>query len=117
MKDRKQIVDHFIASLMANAAIAESLDTSFLLEISGDGGGTWQFICKQPFRVEEGSSAEGRGTADCTISLSSLDLHDILQGQLNPQAAFVTGRISVSGRVEEALKFPILLETFVGEGR
>lgn len=42
--------------------------------------------------------------ADCTIHGRTFDLMAILQGQLNPVTAFMTGRIQVDGALNVAMQ-------------
>ncbi|GGB40937.1 sterol-binding protein [Roseibium aquae] len=42
--------------------------------------------------------------ADCTISISSEDLAELLSGDLNPTAAFMGGKMKVDGDMSVAMK-------------
>jgi len=42
--------------------------------------------------------------ADCTISISSEDLGELLSGDLNPTAAFMGGKMKVDGDMSVAMK-------------
>lgn len=42
--------------------------------------------------------------ADCTVSISPDDLSDLLAGELNPTAAFMSGKIQVEGDMSVAMK-------------
>lgn len=42
--------------------------------------------------------------ADCTISISSEDLADMLSGDLNPTSAFMGGKMKVDGDMSVAMK-------------
>lgn len=44
------------------------------------------------------------GAADVTLSLTLADLEEILSGGLNPQMAFMTGRLSVDGDMALAMQ-------------
>jgi putative sterol carrier protein len=41
--------------------------------------------------------------ADCTIGVSKSDLEDLLAGDLNPTAAFMQGKLKVSGDMSIAM--------------
>ncbi len=42
--------------------------------------------------------------ADCTITMASEDLDDMLSGDLNPTAAFMSGKLKVDGDMSVAMK-------------
>ena len=42
--------------------------------------------------------------ADCTVTISPEDLSDLLAGDLNPTAAFMSGKIQVEGDMSVAMK-------------
>jgi putative sterol carrier protein len=46
----------------------------------------------------------GDGTADCTVGMSLADLSALIQGELDPATAFMTGRMKVSGDMSVALR-------------
>jgi putative sterol carrier protein len=47
--------------------------------------------------------------AACTVALSLATLGDMLEGELDPSVAFMTGRFKVSGDMSVALKLQRLL--------
>jgi putative sterol carrier protein len=56
---------------------------------------------------------EGGGEADCTIHISDQDLVELFSGKLEPQMAFMTGKIKIEGDIMLAQK----LETLVASPR
>ncbi len=42
--------------------------------------------------------------ADCTITMAAEDLDDMLSGDLNPTAAFMSGKLKVDGDMSVAMK-------------
>jgi putative sterol carrier protein len=50
------------------------------------------------------------GDADTTIGISGGDLTKMIEGDLNPTLAYMTGRLKVSGSMGVALKISQLLE-------
>ncbi|XP_061903101.1 sterol carrier protein 2 [Entelurus aequoreus] len=56
-----------------------------------------------------GSVANQPGTkADCTLSMSDEDLLELMTGKLNPQTAFFTGKLKVTGNMGMAMKLQSL---------
>lgn len=55
--------------------------------------------------VNQGSS----GKPDCTVSIATKHLSDIVEGKLNPQMAFMTGKLKVKGNMGLALKLGAIL--------
>mmetsp|Transcript_577 Transcript_577/g.951 ORF Transcript_577/g.951 Transcript_577/m.951 type:complete len:119 (-) Transcript_577:55-411(-) len=53
-----------------------------------------------------GKIAKGKeGTADATFTVSDDDLIAISQGKLNPQVAFMQGKMKIKGNMAKATKF------------
>lgn len=48
--------------------------------------------------------------ADCTISMKLQDFESLLQGELNPMMAFMTGKIKVKGDMGIAMKLQSLVK-------
>ena len=74
------------------------MNTSYLFEI--DGAGTWKVD------VADGNVTvtEGGGDADVTIRTSSETFSAIASAELNPTAAYMTGKLKVEGDMGAALK-------------
>lgn len=47
--------------------------------------------------------------SDCTIRISTANLHKLISGKLNPMTAFATGKLKVTGDMSVALKLGKLL--------
>lgn len=54
--------------------------------------------------VQGSSVSNDDADADCTIKISADNLKDLLDGELNPTAAFMSGKISVEGDMSVAMK-------------
>lgn len=60
----------------------------------------------------KGSIQEGKhGKADATFTLLDSDAFNLFQGTLNPQTAFMQGKMKIKGNMQAATKFnPELLQ-------
>ena len=79
-------------------AKAAGLNASYRFEI--DGAGSWLV------EVDDGKvsvSADG-GDADCTISTSAETFMKIANGEQNPTAAYMSGKLKVKGDIGQAMK-------------
>ena len=79
-------------------AKAAGMTASYLFEI--DGAGTWTV------NVDDGkvSVGENGSDADCTISTSSETFMKIANGEQNPTAAYMSGKLKVKGDMGQAMK-------------
>jgi putative sterol carrier protein len=67
---------------------------------------TWTIdLTKDSDFVSEGST----GNSQCQVSISSEHLQDILNKKLNPQMAFMTGKLKVKGDMGLGLKLGTIL--------
>ena len=85
--------------------LVAKVNTSYKFVINGDGGGTWVVDLTQP----GGSIQAGDGDAKCTITMGSQEFLDLINRKLNPQMAFMTGKLKVAGDMSLALKLGALI--------
>jgi putative sterol carrier protein len=91
--------------LAADPASARSAAAVFQINVTGDGGGSWNVDLKNDPPV----CKEGTGAADCTITMSNEDFKAIRQ---NPQASmqlFFQGKLKVQGNPMLATKLQKIL--------
>ena len=95
--------------------MSEKLDTAAaaLREKLGSGGfdGSVKFDIEDEgqIRIVNGEVTTGDGDADCTIAASMDTFHEMFQGELDPTAAFMTGKIKIDGDMGVAMKLGQLL--------
>ncbi|RZV50175.1 MAG: wax ester/triacylglycerol synthase family O-acyltransferase, partial [Deltaproteobacteria bacterium] len=72
----------------------------FQLRITGAGEQTWMID------MQDRSVTEGNGRpADATLTILDAHLAEILRGNLDPQIAFVQGKLRVEGDINKAIEF------------
>ena len=74
------------------------MNNSYLFDIEGTG----QWLVT----IQEGvvSVREGGGEADCTIAASEDNFQKILNGEQNPTAVYMTGKLKIKGDMAAAMK-------------
>lgn len=107
MKTPKDIIEIEIAGkLKAKPEKAATLNAVIEFEITGANGGTWTLDCTKPGgEVTPGST----GSARLTVTMLDTDFADMYAGALNPQKAFLTGKVKVKGDMSLALKLGSIL--------
>jgi putative sterol carrier protein len=84
-----------------NAAAAAGVNATYQFDLTGDGGGTWQVkVGPGGAEVSEGAP----GPANITITMAAGDYLDMINGKLNPQMAFMGGKLKIKGDMSLALK-------------
>jgi putative sterol carrier protein len=80
---------------------AGDLRATYAFELAGDGGGAWTVhVADGVLRVTDGAD----GDADVTLRASAADWMSIVEGRMDPQLAYLTNRLKVSGNIELALR-------------
>lgn len=92
----KDLPNHF------QTAAAKGMQTVYQLDITGEGGGQWYVdVNDGTCKVEQGVHPSPK----VTLTLNSKDHVELFTGKLNPQMAFMTGRLKLKGDMGAALKF------------
>jgi putative sterol carrier protein len=80
---------------------AGDLRATYAFELSGAGGGDWTVhVADGALRVTDGADSG----ADVTIRASADDWMAIVEGRKDPQLAFLTGKLKVSGDLQLGLR-------------
>lgn len=79
----------------------------YQFDVTGELGGQWTITLNEnENKVEKGTISN----ADCIITIADKDFVNLVQGSLNPQLAFMTGKLRVKGNLGLALKLGSLLK-------
>jgi len=84
-----------------NAQAAQGVNATYQFDLTGDNGGTYHVkIANGACQVEKGPAA----SANITITMAAQDYIDMINGKLNPQMAFMGGKLKIKGDMSLALK-------------
>jgi putative sterol carrier protein len=84
----------FFSSLEAKFKPEKSgqMSAVFQFEVLGEGGGQWAVeVDSRACRVAEGRAE----SPSLTATISARDFADLINGRLNPQIAFISGKLSI----------------------
>ncbi len=87
-----EIISHAITAL--SAKLGDGFDGTAKFEIEGEGS----------IMVDESGVREGDDEADVTMIASAETFQGIMEGDVNPTTAFMTGRLKVEGNMGMAMK-------------
>ncbi|WP_232699354.1 SCP2 sterol-binding domain-containing protein [Brevibacillus daliensis] len=97
----KQALEQLVAKINGNPEVIKGWDVIYQFDISGENGGTFQ----ARFQDEKAEIVEGTPfEPQCTLQLSDQNFIKLINNQLNPTTAFMTGKLKVKGDVSLALK-------------
>ena len=82
-----------VAEKMRARVESSGFDRSVKFDTGGDG----------VIVIDGQSISTSDAAADCTIKLSLEDLEALISGELNPTAAFMTGKIKIEGDMSVAM--------------
>lgn len=74
-----------------------------------DGSVKFDIADEGVIRIADGAVVTEDGAADCTIAASMDTFQEMFDGELDPTAAFMTGKITIDGDMGVAMKLGQLL--------
>jgi len=84
-----------------NKAAAKGLKAVYQFDLTGEGGGKYHLsIDNETLEVKEGAHA----SPNITITMAAKDYLDMVNGKLNPQMAFMSGKLKIAGDMGLAMK-------------
>ena len=103
----KQYFEEKIAQkLQRQPDLSKSVNGIYEFNITGDNGGVWTVqMDKEKGEVTPGS----KGAAKCTVTAGSADFMNIVSGKMNPQMAFMSGKLKIKGDMGLAMKLQKVL--------
>ncbi len=93
-------INEFFAGLPSrvDAAKTAGMNNSYVFDI--EGAGTWTVkVADGGVTVDEGDTG-----GDCTISTSAETFEKIVNGEQNPTAAYMSGKLKIKGDMGAAMK-------------
>ncbi|MGC3999600.1 MAG: SCP2 sterol-binding domain-containing protein [Anaeromyxobacter sp.] len=98
--------NHIPHKFQAKPDVVTKINAVYQFNISGPGGGAWTVDCTAP----GGKVTEGAVTAaKCTVAATDADFLAIVNGKLNPQMAFMSGKLKIQGDMGLAMKLQQIL--------
>ena len=103
----KEIFENRIADRLAkNPDVVQKINSSYPFDLTGDGGGTWVVDLT---KREDFVSTTPHASPSVTITMAASDFVQLVQGKLNGQMAFMTGKLKLKGDMSLALKLQQIL--------
>ncbi len=97
---------HLPPRLAAKPDVVAKINAVYQFNIAGPGGGTWAVDCTVPGgKISAGAAA----AAKCTVAALDQDFLAIVNGKLNPQMAFMSGKLKIQGDMGLAMKLQQIL--------
>ncbi len=97
---------HIPAKFQAKPDVVSKINAVYQFNITGPDGGMWSVDCTQPGgKIQAGTAASPK----CTVAAVDRDFLAIVNGRLNAQMAFMSGKLKIQGDMGLALKLQQIL--------
>ncbi len=102
----KEIFEGKMKETTGKADVVKKVNATYRFDITGPTGGTWILDMK------EGTAGvrQADEQAQCTITMTDSDFVSLIDGKLNPQMAFMSGKLKVKGDMGLAMKLGQVLQ-------
>jgi len=97
---------HMPEKLKGKPDVVAKINSIYQFNISGPNGGQWSVDCTQPGGLVAAGTSAG---AKCTVNATDADFLAIVNGKLNPQMAFMSGKLKIQGDMGLAMKLQQIL--------
>lgn len=104
-----QALTELTEKINANPEGITGFSAVYHFRLHGEDGGDYQV------NFANGQASFVKGTPDeagCTLELSDANFIKLIQGSLNPAAAFITGKLKIKGEMSLSLKLQTVLYTY-----
>jgi putative sterol carrier protein len=96
---------HMPERLRAKPDVVAKINAVYQFNIAGPNGGAWSVDCTSGGTVSPGTAAGAR----CTVAMAEGDFLNLVNGKLNPQMAFMSGKLKIQGDMGLAMKLQQIL--------
>ncbi len=86
--------------------LVAKINAVYQFNISGPAGGQWSVDCTSQAAVISAGTAPA---PKCTVTCADTDFLNIVNGKLNPQMAFMSGKLKIQGDMGLAMKLQQIL--------
>ena len=97
---------HMPERLRNKPDVVAKINSVYQFNISGPDGGQWSVDCTKPGGAITTGQAAG---AKCTVNCADADFLNIVNGKLNAQMAFMSGKLKIQGDMGLAMKLQQIL--------
>ncbi|EEB14504.1 glucose 1-dehydrogenase, putative [Pediculus humanus corporis] len=104
-------IEHVFQAIKSNINedVVRRIQAVFQFNVKGPSEGVWYIDLKN------GKGQAGRGKPsvppDATLTMSAKDFFDLFSGKLKATAAFMSGKLKISGKMQEAMKLEKLMNS------
>lgn len=97
---------HIPERLAAKPEVVEAINNSYQFDLTGDEGGKWVVDLTKPGGEVKAGEMEDPGVV---VTMTAGNFIDLVNGKLNGQMAFMSGKLKIKGDFSLALKLQQVL--------